>query len=1073
MVRKLESWGLKVLYMPYRDDVLLPRVGFSVNYVRTRMNTLVNIINENVDVIVTSVDTLLQRFPQRRLVEKYTVNIAVDDEISPQTVQDKLALAGYIRQDMIQEEGDFSIRGDILDIYSIDGCAYRINFFDELIESIKEINPVDMISINERNHISIPPISDILLDEDGLEKAKAKLGKHLDNKHAADAYDRLNVGAVDPSLVWILPFIEECNTTILGFLKDNIPTELIFDEPKVIDEKIDILLDEFNGRIKTLLQAGEILEEHNKSYITRDDLFLEIVPMCKMSFSTRLVQNKLFTPLTLIEPKSVPVTKYYLDVKTLISDIKTYTRTGMKVIFACGSNEQAKNIIKELNDVEIPAEYSKDGNEEKSVLCTPLKVETGVIYPQQKVCLIGTSECVGKNTQEVVKYQKAHFIAPKVGDYVVHRVHGVGICEGTKIIKSGDFEKEYIVIKYRDGDVLYVPSDQTDNLQKFVGEEHPRINKLGGKEFEKEKNKVKTSVKKLAFDLVELYAKREKQKGFTYSEDTIWQKEFEDSFEYEETPDQLKAIQDIKEDMQHGKLMDRLIVGDVGFGKTEVAFRAIFKTVFDAKQAVLLAPTTILARQHYENLVPRLKPFGINCRLLTRLQSTKEREDILSGLKDGSIHVVIATHMVLSKNVDFEDLGLLVLDEEQRFGVGHKETLKQKYPLINVLTLSATPIPRTLNMSLSGLRDISMLETPPQGRLPVQTYVVEFSEALCVDAITREIARDGQVLILCNNIEELDPLAERLRQICDCDPRIITAHGQMLPQNLENRIAAFYEKKYDVLIATTIIENGIDLPDANTLIVIDSNRFGLSQLYQLRGRVGRRGVLAHAYFTLKDTTSITADAEKRLDTLLDNTEIGSGFKISLADLSIRGAGNILGAEQSGHISKIGYEMYLEILNEAIQEIKTGVPAKKKNNVEMKVDAQAFIRSGYVSAKDKIKIYKRIALVSNYQERDDLIHEITDIYGPIDFALNNLINIALLKNMAANFGVSKVIINAGGAGALFEDVDIFKDEALMKAVSENGNDVVLTSTVPPSLIFNVKNYTPEQKINKMIEFFAKI
>ncbi|MCQ2409099.1 MAG: transcription-repair coupling factor [Clostridia bacterium] len=1073
LTRKLRSWGLKVSYMPYRDDVLIPRVGFSVQYVRERMKTLSDIITGNTDAVVTCIDTLLQLFPKRELIEKYSLRITFDSRITPQEAAVKLALAGYTCQDIVQEEGDFAVRGDILDIYSADGNAYRINFFDDSIESIKQINPGNMLPVADMDSVFVPPLSDIILDEKGAEEAKAGLGEHLGNKHAMDAYEQIHEGAIDPSLVWTIPFSRSCCTSFLEFLNDGIPSELIFDEHKVVYEKLCILLKETESRTKTLLEAGEILEEHRKSYLTKDDFMLDIIPWNKMSFSSALCQNNIFIPLTLIEPKSVPVTKYYLDFRNLITDIRNFQVNKIKIIFACGSKEHAKNMINHLYESGIEAAFSENGDDPHSVICTPLNIETGVIYPHSGVCLIGTSECIGKNTQEVVKYQKAHFIAPKAGDYVVHKVHGVGICEGTTIIKTGEFEKEYIVLKYRDGDTLYVPSDQTDNLQKFVGDENPRINKLGGAEFEREKNKVKASVKKLAFDLVQLYAKRESEKGFVYSEDTIWQKEFEDSFEYDETPDQLSAIRDIKDDMEHGKLMDRLVVGDVGFGKTEVAFRAIFKTVFDGKQAVLLAPTTILARQHYENLIPRLEPFGIKCCLLTRLQTAAEKDEILRGLKDGSVHIVIATHMVLSKNVDFNDLGILVLDEEQRFGVGHKESLKNKYPLINVLTLSATPIPRTLNMSLTGLRDISMLETPPQGRLPVQTYVSEYSDALCVDAITREMARNGQVLILCNDIAELDPFAEKLRDLCPGTPRIVTAHGQMAPQNLESRIAAFYDKKYDVLIATTIIENGIDLPDANTLIVIDSNRFGLSQLYQLRGRVGRRGVLAHAYFTLDSKTRLTADAEKRLTTLLDNTEIGSGFKIALSDLSIRGAGNILGAEQSGHISKVGYEMYLEILNETIQEIKTGVSAKKKINIDMKIDAPAYIKSGYVSAKDKIRIYKRIAVISSSSERDELIKEMTEIYGPVDGALINLINISLLKNLASHFSVAKIVINGNGAGVTFEDADIFKDETLMTAVSDNSDSVVLTTTMPPALIFNVKNYKADEKIVKVLEFFRKI
>lgn len=1073
LVRKIESWGVKALYLPYRDDVLLPRKNFSTQAVRERMNTLSAIANKSADVIVTSADALLQYFPKRALVERFSLTVKKEDIVSPQTLADKLTIAGYKRQAMVQDVGDFSLRGDILDVYSIDGTCYRINFFDELIEDIKVVDVESMLPSNEAESVCFAPTSDILLDDDSYEDAISSLALHQDNKFALEVKNALSVGACSPSCVWALPFMQSATAPLLEFFDDDEPLLVIFDEPKVVYDKLQILTKEFSGRIKNLLEGGEILPCHKDVIVPLLEIKRELIFVRKMSFCALSLNNQLFEPKYIIEPKSKPVTKYYLDPESIVQDIKTFFYNGTKVIMACSSRERAKNIIDNLKEYDVWAEYSEDGNGDGAVLATPLNVETGVIYPASKICLIGTSECIGKHRGEQIGAKaKGETLAPKIGDYVVHRIHGVGLCEGTTILKTGDFEKEYIVLKYRDGDTLYVATDQMNNLQKFVGEEHPALNRIGGKEFEREKEKVRKSVRKLAINLVELYAKREKQRGFKYAEDTVWQKEFEDAFEYEETPDQLKAIAEIKGDMESGRIMDRLLVGDVGFGKTEVAFRAMFKTVLDSKQAVLLAPTTILARQHYENLSKRLEPFGIKCGLLTRLQSSKENASLLAGLKDGSVHMVVATHKVLAKSVDFNDLGLLVLDEEQRFGVEHKEKLKEKYPLVNVLTLSATPIPRTLNMSLTGVRDISMLETAPIGRLPVQTYVVNYSDALLVDAVERELARGGQTFVLLNNVEALEPFANRVRALCPM-ARVITAHGQMAPGQLEERMSAFYDKEFDVLVATTIIENGIDLPDANTLIVLDSGRFGLAQLYQLRGRVGRRGVLAHAYFTLPENGTLTDTAQKRLDSLLENTDIGSGFQIALADLSIRGAGNLLGAEQSGHIEKVGYEMYLELLDEAIQEVKTGVVKKEIKDVEMKVDAAAFISDEYISGRDKLRVYKQISKVASIGARDSLMKELGEIYGPVDLPLENLINVALLKNLASNYGVSRIIINRNGAGANFYDADVFKNESLMRAVADNSTSVVLTTTIPPSMIFEVNKLTAEQKLKKLIEFFANI
>ncbi len=1071
LFRKLKGWGIKVDYLPYRDDVLIARKSFSSQNVRERTCTLSDMACGDFDVVVTSADSLLQLFPKKELVKEFSVTVAKEDLISPQALADRLAIAGYKRQTMIADAGDFAVRGDIVDVYSTNGTAYRINFFDELVEDIKVIDVETMLSSNDVESVRFAPASDVILSEKDYDDAREKLDFYRDVKYAAEAKERLSVGACDPSLVWALPFMQGATAPIFDYLDKT--DVIVFDEPKVVCDKLQILIKEFDGRIKNLLEGGEILACHKDVYITLSEIRRRLMFVRKLSFCALSLNNQLFEPKYIIEPKTKPVTKYYLDPQTIVQDLRTFVLNGTKTLLACGSKERAKSVIESLRENDVYATYSEDGNDDGTILATPMAVETGFIYPAQKVCLVGVSECIGKHrSEDGLSHSKEQALAPVAGDYVVHRIHGVGLCEGTTILKTGDFEKEYIVLKYKDGDTLYVATDQMNNLQKFIGEESPALNKLGGKEFEREKEKVRKSVRKLAVNLVELYAKREKQRGFKYSPDTVWQKEFEDNFEYEETPDQLKAIADIKQDMETGRIMDRLLVGDVGFGKTEVAFRAMFKTVLDSKQAVLLAPTTILARQHYENLIKRLEPFGIKCGLLTRLQSTKETQDLLDGLKKGTVHMVIATHKVLAKTVEFHDLGLLVLDEEQRFGVDHKEKLKEKYPLVNVLTLSATPIPRTLNMSLTGVRDISMLETAPRGRLPVQTYVVGYSDALCVDAITRELARGGQTLILLNNVEALDPYASKLRSLCP-DARIITAHGQMLPGQLEERMSAFYDKEFDVLVATTIIENGIDLPDANTLIVIDSGRFGLSQLYQLRGRVGRRGALAHAYFTVPENGALTDTAQKRLNTLLENTDIGSGFKVALADLSIRGAGNLLGAEQSGHIEKVGYEMYLELLDEAVQEVKTGVKKQEIKDVEMKVDAAAFINDSYISGRDKLRVYKQISKVASVSARDSLVKELEQVYGPVDLPLENLINVALLKNLASNYGVSKIIINRNGAGANFYDADVFKNESLMNAVAKNSGSVVLTTTIPPSMIFEVNKLTAEQKLARLIDFFANI
>ena len=1063
----------RVAVLPPRDDVLVYRRGFSAARSRERAAALAAFLFGEADTLVVSAESLMQLCPSPEVFGGAAVLFEKNAEMSPTTAADRLAAAGYSRQEMIADEGDFALRGDILDIYPAGGQPHRIDFFDETVDAVKRIDPVTMLAVEDKERLLVPPAGDVLFSAADAERVRKTLYPRRDNAVAALLSDGLRVGVCPASYAWLAPFSRDNSATLFDYLPADRPSVVVVDEPKSVADKFSVVGKEFRGRLERLAEAGEILPEHSACLIAEHEIKRRFTLCRKIYFSSLDVGNPLFDAGRLLTPRTRPVTKYYLSPQSLTQDAKTFALNGVKTLICAGNRERAKALRDSLYSEGVYAEVSDDGEGEAAILVTPLKIEAGVIYPAEKVAVIGVSECVGKHKGEDVLRPKTQFIAPKAGDYVVHKVHGIGICEGTTILRSGEFDKEYIVLRYRDGDTLYVAADQTDNLQKFVGEENPRLSKLGGKEFAREKEKVRKSVKKLAFDLLQLYAVREKQKGFAYSPDTVWQKEFEDAFEYEETDDQLKAIAAVKQDMESGKIMDRVVVGDVGFGKTEVAFRAMFKTALDGKQSVLLAPTTILARQHYENLSARLAPFGIKCGLLTRLQSTEQNAETVRALADGSLLFVIATHKVLSKDTVFKDLGLLVLDEEQRFGVNHKEALKQRYPLVNVLTLSATPIPRTLNMALSGVRDISLLETAPKGRLPVQTYVIPYSDALAADAIERECGRDGQTLVLLNDIAALDNYAAELKRILPEEVRIITAHGQMAPHELEKRIAAFYEKQYDVLIATTIIENGIDLPDANTLIVIDSGRFGLSQLYQLRGRVGRRGALAHAYFTVPSHGGVTETAEKRLRVLLENTELGSGFRVALSDLSIRGAGNLLGAEQHGHIEKVGYEMYIELLNEAVEELRTGKRPAERKEVDMKVDVPAYIASEYVGGRDKMRIYKRIAEVDSPAARRELVEELTEVYGEVKEPLANLIDISLLKNLAAGFDVGKVTVTRSGAGVSFRDAEVFRDEAVMKAVSERQKEMVLTSTVPPALIFDVKGLSNREKLSKLIVFFSEL
>ncbi|MGN0796123.1 MAG: transcription-repair coupling factor [Christensenellales bacterium] len=1061
---ELEKYGNKVVTATSRDDVLLYRKNYSKEQDGQNAKNLAQIVKGDYDVIVTSVDMLAEKVCDLSVFSKYVTDLKVGENYNFYNLSENLTKAGYTRQDGISDFGDFSIRGDVVDVFAYGRKnPLRLSFFDDELESIKEIDLESGDKVRDYKSVYLAPSSDIVCDREDIEEVRAV--HKLTQGRVRAIFDELAGGLKEGPLCgrysYLLPMLR--TQSLL-----DLDVAVVFDEPKIIEEKLQLYDKEFNGRFKTMVYSEEVTKRHATAKTSYGEIKNKLTQKKLVGLSSLSLTNTLFTPDSVVNLKSKAVTKYCYDYPSLIADLKGFAANGFKIALFARNSERAKSVADSLFDEGISPQTGGEPIAGKVTLFNE-DIEQGFLYPDSKLLVVGSVELVGKGRDGVVVKRKKSFAPPKEGDYVVHSVHGVGICEGTAVFDVGEFKKEYLSIRYEGGDHLYVAIDQMDNITKFIGEENPPLNKLGGKEFKREKEKVKKSVRQIAINLVNLYAEREKMKGHVYQADTIKQRQFEDAFIYEETPDQLETIATIKQEMEKGKVIDRLICGDVGFGKTEVAFRAMFKTVMEGKQAALLAPTTILAKQHYETLKPRLEPFGIRLELLTRFQTAAERKEIIDGLKNGDVQMIIATHRILSKEVEFFDLGLLVLDEEQRFGVEHKEKLKERNPGINVLTLSATPIPRTLNMSLSGVRDISLLETPPLGRLPVETYVVEYSDGLVADAVKSEVARGGQVFVLYNKVESISQFTFKLSSMLD-GIRVRFAHGQMSGRLLEDTVEAFYEKEFDVLVATTIIENGIDLPDANTLIVIDSQNFGLSQLYQLRGRVGRRGALAKAYFTVPPSRSMTEDAEKRFDALLDNTEIGSGFKISLADLSIRGAGNILGAEQHGHIEKVGYEMYLEILEDAIKEIKTGIKSDEEN-IDFKIDATTYISSDYVSSRDKIKLYKRIASVSSINERNDLLNEIELSYGTPERGIKNLINIALIKNRIKGLGVKSVIVNRKGAGVNFTGDEVFSNDRIIKAVSENRDKVVLTSTIPPTLVFNVADLTPEEKLDRIAGFFC--
>ncbi len=1062
--------GGDVLLMPEKDDLL---INASVNLSPTiadRTFALAEILYGKAKGVVISSEGLMQYFPSPKVFDESIIYIKKGQEIDMDILVDKLVLGGYANTAQVLQAGEFSRRGDVFDVW---GAGYelptRIEFFGDEIESIRSFAPDTMLSVREIDELLISPKSDILVSQTLANDVIKKLNaiKKRSKKRMAEIIDsvvsRLEQNPSDPSLIWALPFLKEETSSLLDYIPEG--AVIVLDEPKSIEDKVRLQRNAHVARVKSFMEADEVLEQHLQSLMTKDELYGTLRGRLILGFQQVTSANPIFEPEAIFNVKSLALPKYSTNYGALANDVRVSSINGTQVLIYCGNEGACKTLQEFFKDNELAVHITSNTEDDYPVLLIPERISRGFSCPQSKITLIGTDDVIKKN--DVRKKSSARkrqaFVMPEKGDYVVHEKHGIGLAEGLVTLTTSMGVRDYFCILYRGGDKLYLPVDKMDEIDKYTGGGTPVLHKIGGKEFDRVKERVKTSVRQMAIDLVQLYEKRMRAKGYKYSTDTPWQTELEDNFPFEETDDQLIAISEIKEDMERGKIMDRLLCGDVGFGKTEVAIRAIFKTVIEGKQAVFLSPTTILCQQHYNTLQERFKPFGIKIDMLSRFVSQNEIKSALKRIENGETSVVVATHRILAKDVTFHDLGLLVLDEEQRFGVEHKEKIKVLKNDVNVLSLSATPIPRTLHMAMSGIRDISTLETPPKNRLPVETYVVECTDALIKDACEREIARGGQVFILYNRVQTIERFHADIQDLLGGNVRVIYAHGQMEEGVLSNRLKEFYDKEADVLIATTIIENGIDIPDANTLIVIDSDRLGLAELYQIRGRVGRSTNLAYAYFTVREGKVLTENAEKRLDALTRYTELGSGFKIAMQDLEIRGAGNILGKEQHGNMEKVGYDMYCKLLKECVDEIQ-GKKVVRAKEIEVNISGDMTLPKDYVKENAKrVEFYKRVASLVNYGEYEDFIKEVKDIYGVLPRSVENLINVGLIKNLAKNIGAVKVVATQEGMGLHFDDGAIYGNEGVFKAIAEFSKESILSPANPPLIIFDNRGKSVEQRL----------
>ena len=827
-------------------------------------------------------------------------------------------------------------------------------------------------------------------------------------------------------------------------------------EPKrILDELFYIEIEEKNRGNKNLFlnknNLFEKINEKTKKYL----IFNEIFDI----FSKNLINNQ-----------NVGTRKYFYDYKSLISDLGYYIKNNFKVFLFCGNKQSQKTIFDMLLQNKIVAKFL---NEAKSVgvYISDLNIPLSASFLEEKVVFVGVDDLIKKQGRSQEKYiTQKNIYLPKVGDYVVHEFHGIGKCIAVERLKLLNYEKDYVVVEYKGGDKLYVPTEQLNLLSAYVGvDETPKLSAIGGLEFAKQKSKVKESVKKMTFDLIQLYNERNKKKGFVYQKNNYLFKAFEDEFPYQLTEDQKKATEEIYKDMESPKILDRLICGDVGYGKTEVALRAAFKAVLSGKQVAFICPTTVLSEQHFKTCQERFKNFMVNVEVLNRFKSKKaETDELLKNLQEGKIDIIVGTHRLLSEDVKFKDLGLLILDEEQKFGVEHKETIKKLKNNVDVLTLSATPIPRTLQMSLIGVRDISLIETPPENRLPVQTYVTEYSENLLVDACKKELARNGQVFIIYNEVKTIQDFANRVKQLLP-DARIGVAHAQMPEKELKITIDKLYNYGYDIIVATTLLENGIDNPLANTLIVINSDRLGLSELYQLKGRVGRSDRLAYTYFTFEPQKVLAENAYKRLEAIASLTELGSGFKVALRDLEIRGAGNVLGREQHGHLTKIGFDLYNKIVSECASEFM-GIKNKELKEIKMEITLDAFISKEYIQEEaERIEIYSKISQLTSKQQKDALKQQLEKTYGTVPKQVDALIKIGLLKNLAQENFVSKVVLNANASKFILYKQENFVTDKISSALKNFAN--IASLKIEKEIYIDFKFVGLNETLDEMIEFLS--
>lgn len=1100
----LEDYRLydkNIFYYPAKD-VLFYSANVKGNAIVTkRMEVIKHLLEEDDITVVTTVDAGMDRILPLSEIKKYILDIKTGDVAELSELKNKLVLMGYENAVQVEAAGQFAVRGGILDIYPLtQDCPYRVEFFDDEIDTIRSFDVESQRTMEHFPRLRIYPATEFILDEKRLAAGKKKIEKDKNTQAAffqknkqleecrrikqvvEDFKESLELYGGSLGMESFIPYFFDNTVSFFDYFDDN--AIFCLDESLRLSEKGQAVEAEFRESMMGRLEKGYILPLQMDAVFSCNSVISSLGRKKCIMLNTMESAKQEITPVITASLTVQSMNSYQKDFALLIKDLKQWKKQGYRVILLSALTSRAKRLADDIRENGIEAYYSDNRDRVLSpgeIMVTLGNVHRGFLYPMLKFAVISESDIFGQEKRKRPRQKKYEgdrihsFTELSVGDYVVHENFGIGIYQGIEKIEVDRTIKDYVKISYDKGGELRILATGLEVLQKYASSEakRPKLNRLDSPEWKKTKQKVRGAVREVAENLVELYARRREREGFVFSPDTVWQAEFEESFPFEETRDQLRAIEETKKDMESTKIMDRLICGDVGFGKTEIAIRAAFKAVHDKKQVAFLVPTTILAQQHYNTLVQRMKDHAVNVEMLSRFKTAAQQKKTLERLKSGQTDIVVGTHRLLSKDVVFNSLGLLVVDEEQRFGVTHKEKIKEMKKNVDVLTLTATPIPRTLHMSLVGIRDMSVLDEPPIDRLPIQTFVMEHNDEIIREAINREVARGGQVYYVFNRVQGIAEAADRVKNLVP-SAQVAYAHGQMRERELEQIMYDFINGEIDVLVATTIVETGLDIANVNTMIIDDADRLGLAQLYQLRGRIGRSSRTSFAFLMYRRDKMLKEVAEKRLMAIREFTDLGSGFKIAMRDLEIRGAGSLLGERQHGHMEAVGYDLYCRMLNDAVKRLKGEKLEEEDFVTSMEIDKDAYIPVNYIKSEfQKLDIYKRIAEIGSREEYMDLQDELIDRFGDIPAPVDNLLSIAFLKSVAHRAYISAVRYHGEIVEfILYEkaEIDINK---IPEVLEKSGGELKFMPKGGPKFYYGEKGRTNREFFSHMEEVLKTI